>query len=41
LDGASPLAQLTGIGMLPSNSYFCRKVNGKPVKPGLFKYCLK
>jgi hypothetical protein len=36
-----PVAQLTGIGMLPSSSYFCQTRNGHPVHKKLWKYCQK
>jgi hypothetical protein len=36
-----PLAHLTGIGMIPRGSFFCRTRNGKPVHKALWKYCVK
>jgi hypothetical protein len=41
IDLTAPTAYLTGIGMLPRNSYFCRKKNGHPVHKKLWKYCLR
>jgi hypothetical protein len=37
----APLAQLTGIGMIPRGSFFCRTRNGHPVHKALWKYCVK
>jgi hypothetical protein len=36
-----PIAQLTGIGLIPRGSFFCRTHNGHPVHKKLWKYCLK
>ena len=36
-----PIAQLTGIGLIPRGSFFCRTRNGHPVHKALWKYCLK
>jgi hypothetical protein len=41
IDGASPLSQLTGIGLIPRKSFFCRTQNGHPVHKALWKYCVK
>ena len=41
IDGATPLSQLTGIGLIPRSSFFCRTRNGHPVHKALWKYCVK